>query len=167
MTLINFIKYFFFLFVFIWIESNLLRLFAIFDATPDLVLILVLVVSFRENRILAIIFAFAAGLLQDVFITDYWGLSALTKLIVAMIGSGFQRADQHYSLSYFASVFGALIFLNELLYQIFLSIGSQVSFGKTFVHVIIPCASYTFIVSLLMYFLFHHKLWKSRVGKSF
>jgi rod shape-determining protein MreD len=142
-------------------------LFAIFDATPDLVLILVLVVSFRENRTLVLIFAFLGGLLQDVFVTDYWGLSALTKLIVAMIGTGFQRADQHYPLSYFASVFGVLIFLHEFLYQIFLSIGSQVPFGKTFIQVIIPCVFYTFIVSLLMYFLFHHKLWKSRVGKSF
>lgn len=167
MKLINLIKYFLLLFVFIWIESNLLPLFAIFNVTPDLVLIFVLVVSFREDRKLVLIFAFLSGLLQDVFVTDYWGLAALTKLTVAMIGTGFQRADQHYPLSYFASVFGVLIFIHEFMYQTFLSIGSQVPFGKTFIQITMPCAFYTFIVSLLMFFLFHRKLWKLEVSKSF
>ncbi|NOZ61600.1 MAG: rod shape-determining protein MreD [Calditrichaeota bacterium] len=167
MSIISFIKYLILALLLIWVETGFLHLFSIYGATPDLILILVLLVSFREDRVMALLVAFVAGLLQDVFATHFWGLSALTKLIVALIGSNFQRADRDYPLTYFAGSFLLLIFIHEILHQFLFSLGSEMSFWQVLWRSTIPGTIYTFVISLVIYFLFQNRLWQTKMVKSF
>ncbi|OQX88718.1 rod shape-determining protein MreD [candidate division KSB1 bacterium 4484_87] len=165
MSVISLIKYSLITLVIIWIEVSVLHLFAVYGATPDLLLILVVFVSLREDRIFALFFAFFAGFFQDVFATHFWGLSALTKLIAALVASGFQRSDGYYSLSYFATTFSLLIFLHELLFQFLFSLGSEISFWRVMWRTTVPDAVYSFVIALIVYFLFQNHLWKPKTVK--
>jgi len=164
MNFVNILKYIILLLVALFFESNINYLFAIKDVTPDLVLVLVVIISSKEERIPALFFGFGAGLLQDVFSTQFLGVYALSKTIIVLVGSHFQQSQKESNLIYYASTFLLLVFLHESISQFFFSFGAQIGFGRLIFFYIFPRTIYTFIVAIMVYLIFHKKLWQSRVG---
>ncbi len=162
MNIFNLIKYIILFFIIIFFETNVIHLFAVLNTTPDLVLIFVLIISLKEPRSTAIIFAFFAGLVQDAFITQFFGLSALSKLIVVLLGTFFQQAKKKYDLVHFTSTFAFLIFTHEFIYQMVYSLGNHLGFFRLLFYYIFPKTLYTLVVSVMVYLMFHQYLWKSK-----
>lgn len=160
-TGLRIIKYALVLAFLLWLEKDIMQFFEIWKATPDLLLIFVVFISLREDRLFALLFAFFVGLFQDAFVSEFWGLSALSKISVSMVISHFKRGDNHYTLSYFATLLITASIVNEILYQMIYSLGSTVSIAELIFIFIVPCAAYTFLVGMLVYFLFHKSLIKN------
>ncbi len=164
MTAIKIIKYLILIFLTLFFEANVNFLFSIKNTTPDLLLVLVVILSLKEDRIPALLLGFFAGLLQDAVTTQFFGLYALSKLMTVFIGSYFQEAKRTYNLVYFATTALALIFIHELIFQFFYSFGLQVGFFKLFFFYVLPPTVYTFVIAVMAFLLFSKKLWQSRAA---
>lgn len=166
MNILNTIKYIIILLMVLFIEADINFLFAIKDITPDLVLVLVVIICLKEERIPALLIGFAAGLLQDAFSTHFFGLYALSKTCTVFIGSQFRQSKKEYNLVYYASTFLLLVFIHEIISQFIFSFGADIGFFNLIFFYIFPRAIYTLIFAILVYLIFHKKLWQSRVGMS-
>ncbi len=154
-------KYIIIYFLLLFAEKNLLHLISIRYITPDLILIFIIILSLRENRFEMIVFAFFAGLIQDSFTTGFFGLSALTKAIVAFLGIYFQQPKKKYNLSFYILTFTVLVSIHEIIYQFIYNLGSHLGFFHLMFYYMIPRTLYTIIFAVLAYLLFKSVLWKS------
>ena len=155
------IKYSITFFVVLFIEKTLLHLVSIRQITPDLVLILIIIISLREDRSKSTGIGFVAGLIQDTFTTGFLGLSALAKSIIGFLGVFFQQPKRKYNLSYFISVSFVLTIIHEFFYELIYNLGSHLGFFKLLFYYMIPRTLYTVVVSVIVYFLFKPLLWKT------
>ena len=154
MDFVPIIKYVAIYFILLFVETNLLHLISIKNITPDLILVYVLIFSLRENKSKVTIIGFTAGLIQDVFTTKFFGLSALTKSITGFIGVFFQQKRNEYKLLYYLTVFLVLIFIHELIYQFIYSLGGDIGFWRLLLYGIVPRTFYTLAVAVIFYFIF-------------
>ncbi|MFZ5516421.1 MAG: rod shape-determining protein MreD [Candidatus Zhuqueibacterota bacterium] len=154
-------KYIIIYFLLLFAEKNLLYLFSIRHITPDLILIFIIILSLNEKRMQMIIFAFFAGLIQDSFISGFFGLSALTKSIVAFFGIYFQQPKRKYNLAYFIFTFVVLVSIHELVYQFIYALGSHWGFFRLVLYYMIPRTLYTVVFAVLAYLLFRTMLWNT------
>lgn len=157
----QFVKYIVIYFLLLFIEKNFLYLIAINDVTPDLVLIFVIIISLGENKNTATLIGFLAGLIQDVFIIGFWGLSALTKSVVGFWGGFFQQSTKKYNLSYYLVVVSILVFVHELIFGFIYNFGSRLGFFQVLMQFIIPRTLYTGVFAVIVYMIFKPMLWKS------
>lgn len=155
------IKYSVIYLLLLFIENNLLHLISIKNVTPDLILIFVIIISLRESKNKATAIGFLAGLIQDVFTTGFWGLSALTKSIVGFWGVFFQQPKKRYNLSYFAVVVSVLVVIHEIIFGLIYNLGTRIGFFQLLLEYMFPRAIYTGIIALITYMIFKPMLWKS------
>jgi len=153
MQLISIIKYVAIYFILLFVETNLLHLISIKNITPDLILIYVLNISLMENRSRATIIGFFSGLIQDVFTTNFFGLSAFSKSVMGFVGVFFQQQRMEYRLLYFMTIFFVLIFFHELIYQLIYSLGGGINFSDLFLYSIVPRTFYTLAVAAIFIFI--------------
>ncbi|MFU8811815.1 MAG: rod shape-determining protein MreD [Balneolaceae bacterium] len=95
------------------IQVVLLRHLEIFGATADLVLLFLIWLCTKKERVACLLFAASLGLLQDAF-TDLWGVHMFSKVIVVFIAHSFLHRTSENSF---------------LLWQVFLILT-----GTTFIH---------------------------------
>jgi len=155
------VKYIIIFCILLFVEKNLLHLISIKNVTPDLILIFVIIISLRENRSRATLFGFLGGLVQDAFVTHFFGLSALTKSIVGFWGAFFQRSPKKYNLSSFAVAVATLVVVHEIIFGFIYNLGVHFGFFRLLLSFIIPRTLYTFMFALISYFIFKPMLWKS------
>lgn len=155
------IKYIIIFIILLFIEKNLLQLISINEITPDLILIFVVIISLREKRITSTFIGFVSGLIQDVFTTSFFGLSALTKLIIGFWGNFFQQPKKKYNLLFYMTTFFVLVFAHELIYQIVFRLGSNIKFFRLFFYHAVPRMLYTLFLAAIVYLIFNPVLWKS------
>ena len=158
------IKYVAIYFILLFVETNLLHLISIKNITPDLILVYVLIFSLRENKSKAAMIGFGAGLIQDVFTTKFFGLSAFTKSIAGFLGVFFQQQRIEYKLLYYSTVFLVLIFIHELIYQLIYSLGGDIGFWNLLLYSIIPRTFYTLAMAVIFYFIFPPDLRRNTTG---
>lgn len=164
MSIPSLIKYIIVYFILIVFETNVIYLFAIYNITPDLILIFVLIISYKEERTPAMLIAFFAGLLQDVFSADFFGLAALTKVIIVFVASFFQLPTKKYSLLYYTMSFLFLIFFHDLVYQFIYALGGEIGFFKLLIFYILPSTIYTLIFGVMAYLILKRKLWQKPIN---
>lgn len=155
------IKYIVIYFVLLFLEKNLLHLISINNMTPDLILIFVIIISLRENRSRATLIGFAAGLIQDAFITHFFGLSALAKSTVGFWGVFFQRPKKKYNLATFSVAVLALVLVHELIWGAVYNFGVKFGFFRILWQFVIPRTMYTSVFAVILYLIFKSMLWKS------
>ena len=78
------------------IQSTRFDFWSIYGVKPDLVLLLLFVISFREGTITGTVFGFIGGLAQDFFSNGLLGSSAFTKSLWGfLVGKSNERFDTH------------------------------------------------------------------------
>lgn len=155
------IKYTIIYFLLLFVEKNLLHLISIKNVTPDLILIFVIIVSLREKRSKSTIIGFFSGIIQDAFVTHFYGLSALSKSTVGFWGAFFQQPKKKYNLSSFAVSVTILVFVHEIIFGFVYNLGVHFGFFRLVLYFIIPRMLYTLVFALISYLIFKPMFWKS------
>ncbi len=157
----QYIRYIIIYFLLLFIEKNLLHLISIKNITPDLILIFVIIMSLRENKSSATLIGFFSGLIQDVFTTGFFGLSALTKSIVGFWGCFFQQPKKKYNLSIYVVTVTTLVLVHEIIYGFIYNLSSHFGFFRLVFQFIIPRSLYTLFLSVIVYLIFKPLFWQS------
>lgn len=123
---------------------------------PDILLIVLIFLAFREKPFIVLIAAFVFGFLQDIFLPgsiQYWGLTPLFKTLVIY---GLLKLRPFFNnlkgVGFFAVLFG-IIFLYFMFYDLLYYSG----YIKPFIvlsRYALPETVYTFIVLLIVHFIF-------------
>ncbi|MFQ5601657.1 MAG: rod shape-determining protein MreD [bacterium] len=153
-----FLQLFLFIIVII-LQVTLAPLFSIKHITPDFVLIAVVYFTLKNGRIWGVIAGFTAGLLIDVLLTDFIGLSSLTNTIAAY-AVGFLSQKQSDKPNWRTiGIFMIILLIHDLIYFTILTIDVPVNFWNTlFLHAL-PTSFYT-LLFMIMIFLFRPKFRK-------
>ena len=155
----RFIKYTIVYIILLFVEKNLLTLISINDVTPDIILIFIIIISLREERVRSTFIGFFAGLIQDAFTTAFFGLSALTKSIVGFWGNFFQQPKKKYTMVYYLMICLILVTVHEFIYQVIQNLGTNLKFFELVFFYIIPKILYTLTFAALAYLIFRPMIW--------
>lgn len=126
--------------------------------SPDFLIILVFVVSLRFNPTLSLVFAFLVGLLQDMFVTDFFGISAFSNVIAAYIALFFK--ENKITTGVFTLGLLIVSFTKHFVFYFLLTIGSQFNFWMFLYLVVLPQSIYTLIIGVLIFFVFKNLILK-------
>ena len=154
------IKYIIIYITLLLIEKNFLNLISVKDVTPDIVLIFIIIISLREERVRSTFLGFFAGLIQDTFTTAFFGLSALTKSIVGFWGNFFQQPKKKYTMAYFMLICLVLGSVHEFIYQVILKLGTNINFFPLLFFYIVPKIFYTLAFAAIAYLIFRPVIWR-------
>lgn len=157
----QYLKYIIVYFLLLFAEKNLLHFIAIKGIVPDLILIFVIIISLRENKSKATSIGFVAGLIQDIFSTYFFGLSALTKTIVGFWGVFFQQPKKKYMLSSYTIAVVILVLIHDIIFGIIYNLGTHSGFFRLMFQFVLPRALYTLLFAVITYLSFKPILWKS------
>jgi len=157
----KYLKYIIVYFLLLFAEKNLLHFISIRSITPDLILIFVIIISLQENKSKSTIIGFFAGLIQDIFATYFFGLSALTKSIVGFWGVFFQQPKKKYNLSFYTTTFAVLVLVHDIIFGIIYNLGTHSGFFRLMLQFILPRTLYTVLIAVIVYLIFKPVLWKS------
>ena len=101
--------------------------FSIMGATPDLVLILLTMISLHRGRTSGIVFAFCAGLAYDSVSSGILGLSSLSCELAAFVaGSAAARPGNRLGVTLGLSLLE--LFVHDVVYFEFLYFGTSLGF---------------------------------------
>jgi rod shape-determining protein MreD len=82
------------LIIILFIQSTRFDFWSVYGVKPDLVLLLIFIISFREGRITGTVFGFIGGLAQDFFSNGLLGSGAFAKSLWGYLaGKSNQRLD--------------------------------------------------------------------------
>ncbi|MCU0643007.1 MAG: rod shape-determining protein MreD [bacterium] len=158
----RFIKYIIVYLILLFVEKKFLDLISIKDVTPDIILIFVIIISLREERLRSTFIGFFAGLIQDAFTTAFFGLSALAKSIVGFWGNFFQQPKKKYTIAYYMMICLVLVSVHEFIYQVIQKMGSNIHFFSLILFYIIPKIMYTLVFAAIAYLIFGPAIWRAR-----
>lgn len=157
----QYLKYIIIYFILLFAEKNLLSFISIKGIVPDIILIFVIIISLQENKAKSTVIGFIAGLIQDIFSTYFFGLSALTKSIVGFWGGIFQQPKKKYSLSSYSIAVAIMVLVHEIIFGIIYNLGTHTGFFRLMVQFIIPRTVYTLLFAIITFLLFKPILWKT------
>lgn len=157
----QYLKYIIIYFLLLFAEKNLVNFISIKGIVPDLILIFIIIISLQENRSKSTVIGFIAGLVQDIFSTYFFGLSALTKSIVGFWGVFFQQPKKKYSLSSYLITVAILVLVHETIFGIIFNLGTHTGFFSLMFQFILPRTVYTLLFAVITYLIFKPVLWKS------
>jgi rod shape-determining protein MreD len=151
--------YVFLFFVALLLQITIMSLFSIKEITPDIVLIMVIIISIQKGRVWGVVAGCIAGLIFDIFGAGLVGLSALSKSVAGYIAGflGSERIERRFGV-----VFGLLLvtlLIHDLLYFSILSIGTTISIWSTFIIYVLPTSFYTLVFALMLHLLWPKVLW--------
>ena len=120
---------------------------------PDLIMLFILYVGYREGKIAGVLFGFAFGLLQDVSAaSDFIGISPLIKSILGF-SSGFLQGKFHIMNPFLLYFIGLLLVLiGQILFFGITCAASPLSFGLMLQRLILPSFMYTIAIGSLLLF---------------
>lgn len=133
-------------------QVTLLDLIRIWGIKPDLILILIAINGFLRGTREGAFSGFSAGLLGDLVAGNFWGVGALSGLIVGYTaGLGESRLFKENRIIVFGVVW-LTSFLGQLASYLLLSAaGLGLSPGVAVLKIIIPVSSYNAALGLLIY----------------
>ena len=143
------------------LQSTVMPAISMAGVVPDLLLILVITVSYTRGRIAGMFTGFAAGLLTDVCFNEMVGLCALFYLCIGYLAGYSQKIYDERDYMLPMLMISAGEFLYSFAYYIaYFLLRSRTEFGYYFLHLILPRIVYTVLVAALLYPLLHglHRL---------
>ncbi|MFQ5822455.1 MAG: rod shape-determining protein MreD [bacterium] len=151
--------YVFLFFISLILQITVISLFSIKEITPDLILILVIIVAIQKGRVWGVVAGCIAGVIIDIFGTGIIGLSSLTKSVAGYIAGffGSERIERSFSVD-FGLLFLSLL-VHDILYFSILSIGTSFSIWKTLLIYVLPTSFYTLILALMIHLVWPKILW--------
>lgn len=142
------------------LQTTFIPLIALGSYVPDLFILWLLYIALRRGQIEATVTGFAAGLLQDIVTTRFFGLMALSKTITGFVaGYFFNENTVEQTLGSYRYVLLVLLcsFLHNLLYFTFFFQGSEEPIFFTTIELSIGMTLFTGIISVLPMFIFSRK----------
>jgi len=126
--------------------------------SPDFLIILVFVVTLRFNATLSLIFAFIMGIMQDLFITDFSGISAFSNVLAAYAALFFK--ENNITTSVFTLGLLVISLIRHTIFFFLITIGSQFEFWVFFYQTVLPNSVYTLVIGVLIFFVFKNSILK-------
>ncbi len=138
------------------LQSTVMPAISLAGVVPDLLLILVISVSYTRGRVAGMLTGFAAGLLTDVCFNEMVGLCALFYLCIGYIAGYSQKIydERDYTLPLLMVLAGEFLYSFSYYVAYFL-LRSKTEFGYYFVHLILPRMVYTVLAAVLLYPMLH------------
>jgi rod shape-determining protein MreD len=129
--------------------------------SPDILLVWLAYVTLTEGQIVGTISGFSLGLLFDLAIGGFLGLTALSKTIACFFGGYFYNENKTLmTLGSFQFIMFVIVlsFLNNTIYFAIFVAGTQMYYPATVLWYGLTTTIYTAVVSLLPMFLFSRKV---------
>ncbi|MCX7880065.1 MAG: rod shape-determining protein MreD [Ignavibacteria bacterium] len=137
-------------------------LISIYNISPDLLILLVIWITLAEGKIFGLIAGFLIGLFFDFVSLNVLGVNAFTKTLVAFI-AGFFYNEGEFNLmlksnGIFIITFIAVFVHNIFFYLLMVNL-TKGNFWTSYFKYLVGSTFYTFVFSLLTFFLRIKKLW--------
>ncbi|MFH0992031.1 MAG: rod shape-determining protein MreD [bacterium] len=156
----HYLRSIFIVFCLLVLQTTFIPYISIAGILPDLLLIWLMYLALKRGQIEATVAGFFVGLLQDILVTHFFGLAALSKTVSGFIAGYFfneNKMEQTLSTYRFVALTGMVSLLHNLLYlSIFLQ-GTAESFLQSLIILSVGTALYTATVSILPVFTFARK----------
>lgn len=138
------------------LQSTVMPALSLAGVVPDLLLILVISVSYTRGRVAGMLTGFAAGLLTDVCFNEMVGLCALFYLCIGYIAGYSQKIydERDFTLPLLMVLAGEFLY-SFAYYVAYFLLRSKTEFGYYFVHLILPRMVYTVLAAVLLYPMLH------------
>jgi rod shape-determining protein MreD len=153
-------RYVFVLIILLVVQGTLIPFISLAGVTPDVLLILAVIIALREGQIPGTIAGFVIGLIGDLAIGDFLGPGALTKTLAGFTAGYFYNETnplQVLSTHMFILVIAVAAFVHNVIYFAFLLQGFPVSAVEIIVKFMIGSTVYTVIVSLVLFFYYNSR----------
>ena len=145
------------------LHVTILRWVAVENITPDLLIILVVIIALREGQFSGTIAGFLAGLLLDVVSKDVLGTNAMSKTIAGFVAGYFYKegfAREVIGNYRFVAIVAVSTFVHNLLYFFFYVKPMEVSFIGFFTKFGVATTLYTTVVAVFpMLYMNRRKEW--------
>lgn len=143
------------------VQVMAIKFLAIDGITPDILLIWLAYLTLSEGQVAGTIGGFTLGVLFDLAVGGFLGLSALSKTIACFFGGYFYNDNKTLltlgSFQFVMFVF-VLSFINNLIYFAVFVAGIQMYYITTVLWYGLTTAIYTAVASLLPMFLFSRRV---------
>ncbi|MCD6165339.1 rod shape-determining protein MreD [bacterium] len=132
------------------LQLTFIPLLVVYGIKPDIILIYVVYLSFKEGRIWGTVSGFLMGLIEDFFGFGFIGLNALTKSFTAFIAHTFPRQILGKHLLQTGIVLFCCGCIHDFLFNLIYSFGAGVSVVDIVFKYAIPTALYTSLLGVLI-----------------
>lgn len=139
------------------IQSNLIDLISIKNIKPDLLLIVLIWLGQREGQFVGTIGGFFIGLIQDIFETQFLGLSSLCKSIAGFIAGRMKTKEREPNLINIGTFIFIIGLLHNIIYYSIRLLGSGYGFLIILFRFILPETFYTLVFGLIIFSLLPQK----------
>ena len=123
---------------------------------PDIVLLAVLYIGYRNGVIAGILSGFVLGLLQDSMSPLPLGMTSLVNSIIGFAAGQIRQFKLAYNARIFASVI--LILIQGCIFYFFYQFRGEVNYGYLLLTRVFPNTIYTFLIGLLISFFNRSKI---------
>jgi len=120
----------------------------IFDLSPDLLLVFLILISLNKPRHVSPVIGFAGGLIQDVMTGGTVGVFALSKSIACYVSGLFPTSKHESSQPLLGFIFFLMAVLENIISFAFLSRESAAGHAKLFLRYGLPSAVYTALAGI-------------------
>jgi len=159
----RFIVYVFIIFGCLLIQSNLIDLIAIKKIKPDFLLIVLIWIGQKEGQFVGTIGGFFIGLIQDIFETQFLGLSALCKSIAGFVAGRLKTKEREVNLINLGTFIFIIGLLHNLIYYSIRLLGTGYGFLRLIFRFILPETFYTLVFGLIIFSILPQK-WSKNIG---
>jgi rod shape-determining protein MreD len=160
------LKYLFLTIIFILIQTQILQLISLEGIAPDILIIWIVYIAVKEGQLFATVWGFIIGLVFDLSIGGFIGISALSKTIAGFTAGYFFRENKtEFLLSSYRFVLIVLIssLVSNTIYFLIFTRGSEINLLHAVFLIGIATTVYTSAFSILPMFTFARKYSKLHV----
>ncbi len=160
------IKYLFLTFIFIFIQSQIIQLISLEGITPDILIIWIAYIAVKNGQLYATVWGFIIGLIFDLSIGSFIGISALSKTVAGFTAGYFFRDNKSVILltSYrFLIIVLISSLISNTIYFLIFTRGSEIDLLHVIFLIGFTTSIYTTAFSILLMFSFSRRYSKLHV----
>lgn len=157
----KYLKYFIISFLLVVVQIEVASLLSLKGITPDILTIWIVYIALQKGQVSATIWGFCTGLMFDLGVGNFIGLSALSKTIVGFAAGYFYGENKAIlSLGSYRFVLIVLIvsFIHNAVYFTVFMFGSDITALTAIFQIGLATTFYTAALTLLPMFYFSRKL---------
>ena len=141
------------------LQITLLPYFAVLEIVPDIVLIAVLIIAFRDGGVFAMIAGGATALLRDALTTNFLGASMFSLILAAFMAGILAKVRFRFSVqTQIISVF-VIIFAYHSIYYFLYLISRDISFFAMIFRFALPASLYSLLFAGIAHLILPGGLW--------
>lgn len=138
------------------LQITILSLYTPWDIKPDLILVLIVVISILDGPKTGLLMGIIGGLLQDIFLGEFISVNTIIKAPLGFI-SGFIEGH-FFKGNYLLASF--ITFIASILYYFLTIVLSEelifsINYWKNFRNIIIPSSIYNAILAVVVYYILY------------